>query len=64
MKLVSVSDWDIGAPYLIVKESGGQLRCLESEGYNFSGSYEKPGIIVANTKALIDEACQWIKVNN
>ena len=64
VKLVSVSDWDIGAPYLIVKESGGQLRGLGSRSYNFSGAYQKPGIIIANTKPLIEEADQWIKLNN
>jgi len=58
-KGVSVRDWDIAAPHLILEEAGGVLTLPNGETYNYWGPYEKKGILATNSPVLADKFHHW-----
>ena len=56
VKDVTVRDWDIAAPKLIIEEAGGSLRQLNGLVYNLDGNFEKKGII-ASSNLQIQKKC-------
>jgi 3'(2'), 5'-bisphosphate nucleotidase len=60
-KDVVVRDWDIAAPYVILKEAGGTLCMITGEKYDFFGDYEKIGIIAATSLSLVEKMSSLLK---
>ncbi|RJQ23942.1 MAG: 3'(2'),5'-bisphosphate nucleotidase CysQ [Nitrospiraceae bacterium] len=52
-KSVTVRDWDIAAPQLILEEAGGFLKECDGSMVRYDGSFEHDGIVAAAS----DEAC-------
>jgi len=52
-KNVTVKDWDIAAPQLILEEAGGSLEESDGSIVRYDGNYEHDGIVAATS----DEAC-------
>lgn len=52
-KNVTVRDWDIAAPHLILEEAGGSLKESDGSIVRYDGNYEHDGIVAATS----DEAC-------
>ena len=52
-KSVTVRDWDIAAPQLILEEVGGSLKESDGSMVRYDGSFEHDGIVAAAS----DEAC-------
>lgn len=48
-KDIVLRDWDVGAPWLILKEAGGVFTTVDGEPYPFSGSLEKQGLVAARS---------------
>jgi fructose-1,6-bisphosphatase/inositol monophosphatase family enzyme len=57
-KDVVVRDWDVGAPWLILKEAGGTLAAVDGKPYRFSGNLEKQGLIAARCPELCNAAAE------
>ena len=51
-KTVTVRDWDIAAPELILKEAGGVLLTSDGDEFIYNHSYEKKGVIAASSEQL------------
>jgi 3'(2'), 5'-bisphosphate nucleotidase len=51
-KDIVVRDWDVGAPWLILKEAGGFFTTTDGGAYPFSGALEKTGLIAAHSAEL------------
>jgi 3'(2'), 5'-bisphosphate nucleotidase len=45
VKDVPVRDWDLAAPHLVLKETGGALASLDGRPVPYGGSYEHTGLI-------------------
>lgn len=61
-KDVVVRDWDLAPAHLIVEEAGGTLTALDGGPMSYTGSFEKPGIIVTSTPGLAESALDWLAV--
>lgn len=53
-KDVTVRDWDIAAPALVLAEAGGVLTALDGHPFRFVGEWEKPGVIAARSRSPLD----------
>jgi len=51
-KDIVVRDWDVGAPWLILKEAGGAFTTIDVLPYPFCGDLEKTGLIAARNIEL------------
>jgi len=52
VKDVTVRDWDVAAPHLVLSEAGGVLRRFDGQEFELAGSFEKLGLIAAASQAL------------
>ena len=60
-KDVVVRDWDVAPADLIVSEAGGVL-CSEDGGeFLYTGSFEKPGVVVASNDVFVKELIACLK---
>jgi 3'(2'), 5'-bisphosphate nucleotidase/myo-inositol-1(or 4)-monophosphatase len=55
IKNVTVKDWDIAAPLLILHEAGGHIAQFDLKPFSFSGDYNHHGVIAATDKAQAQE---------
>jgi fructose-1,6-bisphosphatase/inositol monophosphatase family enzyme len=61
VKDIELYDWDVAAPHLILKESGGILTDGLGNNFSYYGSFMKNGLIVASNKDLFLRVLKWIK---
>jgi len=59
-KDVTVRDWDVAAPEVVVSEAGGLVCDLNGNPFIYDGNYEKPGIISASTLDRGAAIHKWI----
>lgn len=52
VKRVPVRDWDMAPVAVLLAETGGCLALPDGQPFNFDGSMEKPGVIVARDAGL------------
>ena len=62
-KDVTVRDWDIAAPHLILSETGGEITTSINKTYSFTGNYNKSGILATCDAELAKETKTWLKNN-
>lgn len=55
VKNVQVRDWDVAAPHLVLQEAGGLLTQFTGQSFDYSGSYEKHGLVVVSSMELLHE---------
>ena len=48
-------DWDVAAPHLVLQEAGGFLTQFEGLSFEYSGSYEKQGVVAVSSLELLRE---------
>jgi 3'(2'), 5'-bisphosphate nucleotidase/myo-inositol-1(or 4)-monophosphatase len=60
-KSVTIRDWDIAAPHLVLEESGGFLTDAYGNRPEYRGSYEHAGIIATQSKEANEEIVVWHK---
>jgi len=60
VKDVRLRDWDVAAPHLVLQEAGGVLTQFTGEAFEYGGGYEKHGLVVASSAALLDEVSETI----
>jgi 3'(2'), 5'-bisphosphate nucleotidase/myo-inositol-1(or 4)-monophosphatase len=53
VKDIPVRDWDIAPASLILEEAGGALTEYSGGSWQYSGSYQKNGVIAGNSPAMI-----------
>ncbi|MBJ6801709.1 inositol monophosphatase family protein [Geomonas propionica] len=56
VKDVTVRDWDVAPPHLILAEAGGFLSVAAGIPFEYRGCYEKTGVIAASTRELLERA--------
>ena len=61
VKDVTVRDWDVAAPALILAEAGGVLRRFDNQEFRLDGCYEKKGLIAAASSRLLKEVAAFTK---
>lgn len=59
LKNVSLHDWDLAAPQLILEEIGGVITDCMGAAISYSGNYVQHGIIVANNKESHLRLLDW-----
>jgi len=60
VKDVCVRDWDVGAPHLVLQEAGGVLTQFTGEDFDYQGKYEKCGLVVTSSMALLHKVRETI----
>ena len=55
VKDVYLRDWDVAAPHLVLQEAGGFLTQFEGLSFEYSGSYEKQGVVAVSSLELLRE---------
>lgn len=63
VKDVSLRDWDVAAPQLVLTEAGGTLSRFDGQEFLLSGSFEKLGLIAAASQALQARINQLVAVD-
>ncbi len=53
VKDVTLRDWDVAAPHLVLLEAGGVLTQFEGQDFEYSGNYEKQGLIATSSMELL-----------
>ena len=48
-------DWDVAAPHLVPQEGGGLLTQFTGQSFEYSGSYEKQGVVAVSSLDLLRE---------
>lgn len=61
VKDVTVRDWDVAAPALILTEAGGVLRRFDNQEFRLDGNYEKTGLIAAASPGLLTAVADFAK---
>jgi len=61
VKDIELYDWDVAAPHLILRESGGILRDGLGKNFSYHGSFMKNGLITASNKELFLRVLKWVK---
>jgi len=56
VKDVTVRDWDVAAPMLILHESGGMLTDVSGNSYLLHENFNKSGLIVSSSQELIEKS--------
>lgn len=59
-KNVTVRDWDVAAPSLVLTEAGGIFTSITGQPYIYNYSYEKDGLIATALPALIPKFLEVI----
>ena len=59
-KDVTVRDWDVGAPLLVLEEAGGSLVLSDGTPMKFNGAYDKSGLVAGRTPDLVGEVVSWL----
>jgi len=59
LKDVTVRDWDLAAPQLILEESGGILTDIYGNEFEYRDSYEHTGLVATHTKRANHEIVRW-----
>ena len=55
VKDVYLRDWDVAAPHLVLQEAGGLLTQFGGRSFEYSGSYEKQGVVAVSSLELLRE---------
>ncbi len=58
-KDVTVRDWDIAAPALVLTEAGGALTDLKGRPFRFAGSFDNPGLVATRDSGLAERFHRW-----
>lgn len=58
-KTVTVKDWDVAAPHLIIAEAGGYLSDIHGQAVLYSGVFEKAGLIAASQESTFNMFLDW-----
>jgi len=58
-KTVTVKDWDVAAPHLIIAEAGGYLSDIHGQAVSYSGVFEKAGLIAASRENTFRTFLDW-----
>ena len=59
VKDVPVRDWDLAAPYLVLKEARGTMTDIEGGKIGFNGDYAHKGLVAAPSPALGRKVVSW-----
>jgi 3'(2'), 5'-bisphosphate nucleotidase/myo-inositol-1(or 4)-monophosphatase len=60
VKDVTVKDWDIAAPHLVLQEAGGVLTQFAGQTFEFQAGYEKNGLVVTSSGPLLREVSEVV----
>lgn len=63
VKDVQLRDWDVAAPHLILQEAGGVLTRFDGQEFAYEGTYQKHGLIVTSSSALLEEIKAIVTTN-
>lgn len=61
VKDVTIRDWDLAAPQLVLEESGGFISDIRGNSFNYQGSYDHHGLVVTCSNKLGESIVQWYK---
>ena len=64
VKDVTIRDWDIAAPHLILKEAGGSLVKTNNESFSYTKNYSHNGLIASLNMKHSTQISNWIKQKN
>lgn len=59
VKDVPVRDWDVAAPGLLLAEAGGALRTLSGTAFDYTGPFERTGLVGAADEAACAAVTAW-----
>lgn len=60
VKDVTVRDWDIAAPHLILEEAGGFLTQHKGVSFNYVGDYERQGLVAVSSIELQKKVSDFV----
>jgi 3'-phosphoadenosine 5'-phosphosulfate (PAPS) 3'-phosphatase len=60
IKDVSVRDWDVAAPHLVLQEAGGVLTQFTGQTFDYQAGYEKHGVVATSSLPLLDEVSAFV----
>jgi 3'(2'), 5'-bisphosphate nucleotidase len=60
IKDVTIRDWDVAAPMLVLEEAGGFMLQYNGSLFNLSNNFDKNGLIVARSKKLINSILEFL----
>jgi len=58
-KDVTIRDWDVAAPQLVLEEAGGMLREITGHAISYMGGYEHPGLVAAESIEVCRRIVSW-----
>jgi len=61
LKDVTVRDWDVAAPQLVLTEAGGVLSDISGLPYPYSGNFDRHGLLASASRDIAVELLQWLK---
>jgi 3'(2'), 5'-bisphosphate nucleotidase len=61
VKNVTVRDWDVGAPELVLEEAGGLLRQASGQAFPYVGTFERRGLIACASDQVVARVAAWLK---
>lgn len=61
VKDVSVRDWDIAAPMLLIQEAGGYLSTYSGQNYQLTGEFEKKGLIATKNQSIFKQCLSFLE---
>lgn len=64
VKDITIRDWDIAAPHLILKEAGGSLVKINNENFTYTKNYNHNGLIASLNSKHSSQIANWIKQKN
>lgn len=61
VKDVTVRDWDVAAPQLVLTEAGGALGDITGVPFAYSGDFERQGLIAGASAGAVARILEWRK---
>lgn len=61
VKDVTVRDWDLAAPQLVLEEAGGTLRDAAGQPFPYVGAFERNGLIACASDDVVRRVAGWLK---
>ena len=56
-----LKDWDVAAADVVLSEAGGCFLQADGSKYSYDGSYYKQGVIATTTRALAQQAVDYME---
>lgn len=63
-KDVTVRDWDVAAPQLVLEEAGGSLSDASGARFPYAGEFEHAGLLAASSSKVAARVIAWVRSNN